>query len=51
MAGVDELQLFTAGECIQHPNYRVTAQSKDVLHIPALQIVNDQISNQLFTHG
>ena len=50
MAVGDVLYLGVAVERVQHADDGVAAQTKDVLHVPARQIVNDEIRYQFLAH-
>ena len=51
MAVGDVGHLLAAGQGIQHTDDRVAAQTEDILHIPALQIIYHQIRNKFFAHN
>ena len=50
MAVGDVLHLGIAVEGVQHTDDGMSAQTKDVLHIPARQIIDDEIRYQFFAH-
>ena len=45
------LDFRAPGKGIQHADDGVAAETEDVLHIPALQIIHHQIGNKFFGHG
>ena len=49
--GADIVQLLAAGQGVQHADDRVAAQAEDILHVPPLQVIDDQVCYQFLAHN